>query len=55
MAYAGIVTQSLSEGLASYFKVEKGALISEVVKDSPAERCGTEGGRCDPEDRGQSR
>jgi predicted metalloprotease with PDZ domain len=43
-AFAGIVTQELSEGLAKYFKVEKGALISEVVKDSPAEKAGLKAG-----------
>jgi C-terminal processing protease CtpA/Prc len=44
VAYAGIVTQSLSEGLAAYFKVKKGALISEVVSDSPAEKAGLKAG-----------
>jgi len=44
VAYAGIVTQSLSEGLALYFKVKKGALISEVVSDSPAEKAGLKAG-----------
>lgn len=43
-AFAGVVTQSLSEGLRSYFKVEGGALISEVVKDSPAEKAGLKAG-----------
>lgn len=42
--FAGIVTQELSEGLASYFAVEKGALISEVVEDSPAEKAGLKAG-----------
>lgn len=44
VAFAGIVTQSLSTGLAEYFKVKDGALISEVVKDSPAERAGLKAG-----------
>ena len=44
VAYAGIVTQSLSEGLASYFKVKKGALISEVISDSPADKAGLKAG-----------
>jgi chaperonin cofactor prefoldin len=39
-AFAGIVTQELSDGLKNYFKVEGGALISEVVEDSPAEKAG---------------
>jgi serine protease Do len=43
-AFAGIVTQGLSDGLAQYFKVESGALISEVVKDSPAEKAGLKAG-----------
>ena len=44
IAFAGIVTQSLSEGLAAYFKVEKGALIAEVVEDSPAAKGGLKAG-----------
>jgi C-terminal processing protease CtpA/Prc len=44
VAFAGIVTQGLSDGLAAYFKVEKGALISEVVKGSPAEKSGLRAG-----------
>ncbi|MBU0508594.1 PDZ domain-containing protein [bacterium] len=44
VAFAGIVTQDLSEGLAGYFGVEEGALISEVVKDSPAEKAGLKAG-----------
>lgn len=44
VAYAGLVTEDLSEGLAKYFKVDKGALISEVVKDSPAEKAGLKAG-----------
>lgn len=43
-AYAGIVTQELSDGLATYFKVQKGALIAEVVKDLPADRAGLKAG-----------
>jgi len=44
MAFAGVVTQELSDGLKSYFKVEGGALVSEVVKDSPAEKAGLKAG-----------
>ncbi|MBU1637083.1 PDZ domain-containing protein [bacterium] len=44
IAFAGIVTQELGEGLQQYFKVENGALISEVVKDSPAEKAGLKAG-----------
>jgi hypothetical protein len=43
-AFAGIVTQELSDGLKSYFKVERGALISEVVEKSPAEAAGLKAG-----------
>jgi membrane-associated protease RseP (regulator of RpoE activity) len=44
VAFAGVVTQALSEGLAEYFKVKEGALISEVVKDSPADKAGLKAG-----------
>jgi hypothetical protein len=44
VAYAGIEIQTLSDGLARYFKVDKGVLISEVVKDSPAEKAGLKAG-----------
>ena len=44
VAFAGIVAQNLSEGLAKYFKVEKGALVSEVVEDSPADKAGLKAG-----------
>lgn len=44
VAFAGIVTQSLSEGLAAYFKVKEGALISEVVAESPADKAGLKAG-----------
>jgi hypothetical protein len=44
IAFAGVVTQELGEGLQQYFKVENGALISEVVKDSPAEKAGLKAG-----------
>lgn len=43
-AFAGIVTQELSSGLKSYFKVEGGALVSEVVENSPAEKAGLKAG-----------
>ncbi len=44
VAFAGIITQSLSDGLAEYFKVKEGALIAEVVKDSPADKAGLKAG-----------
>lgn len=44
VAFCGIVTQDLSEDLADYFKVKEGALISEVVDDSPAEKAGLKAG-----------
>jgi C-terminal processing protease CtpA/Prc len=40
VAYAGLLAEDLSKGLEKYFKVEHGALISEVMKDSPAEKAG---------------
>ncbi len=43
-AYAGIHLQELSEGLAKYFSVEEGVLISDVEKGSPAEKAGIEAG-----------
>ena len=42
--YAGIHLQELSEGLAKYFEIEEGILISDVEKDSPAEKAGIEAG-----------
>jgi membrane-associated protease RseP (regulator of RpoE activity) len=44
VAFAGLIAQNLSDGLRSYFKVDKGALISEVVTDSPAEKAGLKAG-----------
>ncbi|HEY3296162.1 MAG TPA: PDZ domain-containing protein [bacterium] len=44
MAYAGLLTEDLSSGLANYFKVDKGALINEVMKGSPAEKAGLKAG-----------
>ncbi|RPH94976.1 PDZ domain-containing protein [candidate division KSB1 bacterium] len=44
VAFAGIVTQELQDGLADYFKVKKGALISEVVEGSAAEKAGLKAG-----------
>ncbi len=43
-AYAGIHLQELSEGLAKYFETKEGVLISDVEKDSPAEKAGMEAG-----------
>jgi len=44
--YLGVVVQPLSEELAQSFGLERphGALVSEVVKDSPAERAGIKRG-----------
>jgi hypothetical protein len=42
--YAGVHLQELSEGLAKYFNVEKGVLISDVEEDSPAQKAGLEAG-----------
>jgi len=43
-AYAGVHLQELSEGLAKYFSVEEGVLISDVEEGSPAEKAGIEAG-----------
>jgi C-terminal processing protease CtpA/Prc len=43
-AFAGVHLQELSEGLAKYFSVEKGVLISDVEEGSPAEKAGIEAG-----------
>lgn len=44
--FLGVVTQPLSEELGEYFGVEggRGALVSEVVEDSPAAKLGLEAG-----------
>lgn len=42
--YLGVVLQSLSEQLADYFEVEDGVLITEVEKDSPADKAGLKAG-----------
>lgn len=44
--YLGVQIQDLSEQLGEYFKVKKGngVLVSEVVKDSPAEKAGLKAG-----------
>jgi len=44
VAFAGVVTQELAKGLQDYFKVESGALISEVVDNSPAKAAGLKAG-----------
>lgn len=43
-AYAGIHLQELGEGLAKYFKVDEGVLISDVEEGSPAEKAGLKAG-----------
>ncbi|MFH1010468.1 MAG: PDZ domain-containing protein [bacterium] len=43
-AWAGVHLQDLTEGLAKYFGVEEGVLISDVEKESPAEKAGIETG-----------
>lgn len=44
--YLGVMSQPISEELAGYFGVKdgKGALVSEVVKDSPAAKLGLQAG-----------
>lgn len=44
VAFAGVIPQNLSEGLAQYFKVKEGALIAEIVEDSPADKAGLKAG-----------
>ncbi|NIP41875.1 MAG: PDZ domain-containing protein [candidate division Zixibacteria bacterium] len=42
--YLGVVLQSLSDQLADYFEVDDGVLITEVEKDSPADKAGLKAG-----------
>jgi len=42
--FLGVVLQDMSGQLAEYFGVKSGALIGEVVKDSPAEKAGLKAG-----------
>jgi serine protease Do len=42
--YLGIFAQDLSEELAGQFGTERGALVSEVAPDSPAEKAGLKSG-----------
>jgi serine protease Do len=42
--YLGIEPQDLNEDLVAMFKAERGALISEVLADSPAEKAGLKAG-----------
>lgn len=43
-AYLGVQAKDLSKQLLSYFEVEHGVLIEEVIKDSPAEKAGLKAG-----------
>ena len=43
-AWLGIKMQGLTDQLADYFGVEQGALVTEVVEDSPAEKAGLRAG-----------
>lgn len=43
-AFLGVYLQDLGEELAEYFKVKKGALITGIVDDSPAEAAGLNAG-----------
>jgi S1-C subfamily serine protease len=40
----GVKVQELNEQLAKYFKVDEGVLITEVIKDRPADKAGLEAG-----------
>ncbi len=42
--FLGVGTQDITEELAGQFDAEKGAIISEVTEDSPAERAGLKAG-----------
>jgi serine protease Do len=42
--YLGVTLQSLGEQLAEYFEVKEGVLISDVEKDTPAEKAGLKAG-----------
>ncbi len=42
--YLGVKVQELSEQLKKYFQVDHGVLVTEVLKDSPAEKAGIEAG-----------
>ncbi len=42
--YLGVGLQSLGDQLAEYFQVEDGALVSEVIEESPAEKAGLKAG-----------
>ncbi len=42
--FLGVAPQDLTEELTSQFKAEKGALITEVTEDSPAEKAGLKSG-----------
>jgi len=43
-AYLGVQAKNLSKQLLSYFEVEHGVLIEEVINDSPAEKAGLKAG-----------
>lgn len=43
-AFLGIHMDDMSEGLADYFEVKGGALVTEVIKDAPAEKSGIKEG-----------
>jgi serine protease Do len=42
--FLGVQTQDLTEDIATQFNAEKGALVSEVTQDSPAEKAGLKAG-----------
>jgi len=42
--FLGVQTQDLTEDIAAQFNAEKGALVSEVTPDSPAEKAGLKAG-----------
>lgn len=43
-AFLGVMAENISEQMLSYFEVEYGVVIEEVVKDSPAEKAGLKAG-----------
>ena len=52
-AFLGVNMEKLSKGLAEYFEVKHGALVTEVIEDSPAEKAGMKPGDVITEFRGR--
>ena len=52
-AFLGVNMEKLSKGLAEYFEVKFGAMVTEVIEDSPAEKAGLKPGDIITEYRGR--